>query len=249
MSDTLASLIPDERNANRHSERGVGMVENSLRTYGAGRSILIDKNRRIIAGNLTAEQAGSIGMDDIIIVPSDGTRLIAVQRTDLDLLTDDRAKLLAIADNRSAEVSLDWDADVIKALSDEVDLSGLFSEQELAAILDEATLPDTDQAHATLSERFGVPPFSVLDARQGYWQERKRAWLGLGIQSEIGRGGGGRDTSSSPNGDAESRRDAELYRNKRTSQAVRSAAPGGSMMPACDYSAKQRGDGRGRKIT
>jgi len=33
-----------------------------------------------------------------------------------------------------------------------------------------------------------VPPFSVLDARQGYWQERKRAWLALGIQSELGRG-------------------------------------------------------------
>lgn len=43
-------------------------------------------------------------------------------------------------------------------------------------------------ARASLAERFGVPPFSVLDARQGYWQERKRAWLGLGIRSEIGRG-------------------------------------------------------------
>jgi hypothetical protein len=40
----------------------------------------------------------------------------------------------------------------------------------------------------TLAERFGVPPFSVLDARQGYWQDRKRAWVGLGIRSEIGRG-------------------------------------------------------------
>ena len=41
----------------------------------------------------------------------------------------------------------------------------------------------------SLSDRFLVPPFSVLDARQGYWQERKRAWLSLGIQSELGRGG------------------------------------------------------------
>lgn len=40
----------------------------------------------------------------------------------------------------------------------------------------------------TLADRFIVPPFSVLDARQGYWQDRKRAWLALGIQSEIGRG-------------------------------------------------------------
>jgi hypothetical protein len=38
-----------------------------------------------------------------------------------------------------------------------------------------------------LAARFLVPPFSVLDARQGYWQERKRAWLALGIESELGR--------------------------------------------------------------
>ena len=42
---------------------------------------------------------------------------------------------------------------------------------------------------APLADRFLVPPFSVLDARAGDWQERKRAWLALGIKSEIGRGG------------------------------------------------------------
>jgi len=41
-----------------------------------------------------------------------------------------------------------------------------------------------------LRRRYVIPPFSVLDARQGYWQARKRAWLALGIQSELGRGGG-----------------------------------------------------------
>lgn len=45
------------------------------------------------------------------------------------------------------------------------------------------------QAWSTLASRFLVPPFSILDARQGYWQERKRAWLALGLQSELGRDG------------------------------------------------------------
>lgn len=40
-----------------------------------------------------------------------------------------------------------------------------------------------------LAARFVIPPFSVLDARSGAWQERKRAWLALGIKSEVGRGG------------------------------------------------------------
>ena len=39
-----------------------------------------------------------------------------------------------------------------------------------------------------LSDRFIVPPFSILDTKQGYWQDRKRNWLNLGIKSEIGRG-------------------------------------------------------------
>lgn len=42
----------------------------------------------------------------------------------------------------------------------------------------------------TLRERFTIPPLSILDQRQGYWQDRKRAWLGLGIRSEVGREGG-----------------------------------------------------------
>ena len=45
-----------------------------------------------------------------------------------------------------------------------------------------------DSGARRLQDRFGVPPFSVLDTRQGYWQERKRHWLSLGIKSELGRG-------------------------------------------------------------
>jgi hypothetical protein len=32
----------------------------------------------------------------------------------------------------------------------------------------------------TLADRFGIPPFSVLNAREGWWQNRKRAWIDLG---------------------------------------------------------------------
>lgn len=39
----------------------------------------------------------------------------------------------------------------------------------------------------TLAERFLIPPFSVLDSRSGWWQERKRLWGNLGLKSEVGR--------------------------------------------------------------
>lgn len=54
-----------------------------------------------------------------------------------------------------------------------------------AGLLGEALAPERGGA---LAERFLVPPFTVFNAREGLWQDRKRAWLALGIQSELGRG-------------------------------------------------------------
>jgi len=71
----------------------------------------------------------------VVVVRTDGTELVAVQRTDLDLEQDQRAKLLAVADNRTAELGLDWDAESLKAIAAEVDLSGLFDGDELAELL------------------------------------------------------------------------------------------------------------------
>lgn len=47
-----------------------------------------------------------------------------------------------------------------------------------------------DEHGSTLAKTWEYPPFSVLNAREGWWQERKRQWLALGIKSELGRGGG-----------------------------------------------------------
>lgn len=135
----IADLVPDDRNANKGTERGNAMIERSLRQYGAGRSILIDKHGKIIAGNKTAENAGLIGLEEIVVVPSDGTKLVAVQRTDLDLDSDPRARELALLDNRTSEVNLDWDGELLAAFKDEgLDVSTLFYEHEFDAIVKEA---------------------------------------------------------------------------------------------------------------
>jgi hypothetical protein len=46
------------------------------------------------------------------------------------------------------------------------------------------------KASGVVAQRFGFPPFTVLDARSGEWQERKRAWAAIGIKSEVGRADG-----------------------------------------------------------
>jgi DNA modification methylase len=147
----LSDLTPDLKNANKGSERGQHLIEESLRQYGAGRSILIDKNGVIMAGNKTAENFGAIGLDDVIVVQTDGTKLVAVQRTDLDMMADPRARELAIADNRASEVSLDWNADVLKELGEEIDLMKFWSADELAALLPPVTAD-------LLTDEDDVPP-------------------------------------------------------------------------------------------
>ena len=56
------------------------------------------------------------------------------------------------------------------------------------SVVDEAQLFELEKPPpVSLADKFGVPPFSVLDRRGGEWQDRKRQWGRLGIQSEIGR--------------------------------------------------------------
>ena len=50
--------------------------------------------------------------------------------------------------------------------------------------------PDTISSggrNPSLADRFLAVPFSLLDARTGWWRDRKAAWLATGIQSELGR--------------------------------------------------------------
>ena len=104
-----SDLIFDDKNFNKGNEAGKALIEKSFKQFGAGRSILIDKNNRIIAGNKSAENF--IG-EDIQIIESDGTKLIAVKRTDIDLDTPE-GRELALADNATAKANIVWAEDVI----------------------------------------------------------------------------------------------------------------------------------------
>ena len=86
---TIADLTPDGENFNRHTEFGSKLLEDSLRKFGAGRSVLVDKDGNIIAGNGVVETAASIGMEDVVVVKTDGTKLVVVQRDDLSLVQRD----------------------------------------------------------------------------------------------------------------------------------------------------------------
>ena len=126
----LENLVPDNLNANRGTARGAGMVEHSIRNYGAGRSILVDAQNRIIAGNKTHAASLEAGLQDAVVVETDGTQLVVVRRSDVSLDSPE-GRALAIADNRAAEVGLDWDLDALAEISEELDLSQFWFEGEI----------------------------------------------------------------------------------------------------------------------
>src|SRR5277367_2041812 len=96
----IADLLLDHKNANLGTKRGRELLASSLGRYGAGRSVVVDRNNRVIAGNKTVEAARAAGMKSIAVIETDGSSLVAVQRGDLDLKRDKKARELAVADNR-----------------------------------------------------------------------------------------------------------------------------------------------------
>jgi DNA modification methylase len=129
----ITQLILDDKNANKGTKRGRELLGESLEKYGAGRSFVVDRQNRVIAGNKTVEAAVAAGMKSIAVIETDGSSLVAVQRGDLDLKRDKKARELAIADNRVREIDLDWNPEVLASL--DVDLTRFWNENELTSLL------------------------------------------------------------------------------------------------------------------
>ena len=93
----------DARNYRKHNDKNKELINKSLAECGAGRSILIDNEDEIIAGNGVYEQAKALNIP-VKIIETDGNELIAVKRTDLNT-QDEKRKRLAVMDNSSSDTS------------------------------------------------------------------------------------------------------------------------------------------------
>jgi DNA modification methylase len=171
-------LIPYVNNSRTHDDKQVGQIAASIKEFGFTNPILIDNENGIIAGHGRLQGAQKLGIEQVPCIR-------------LGDLTEAQKKAYVIADNKLA-LNAGWDMDLLaveieglKDLDFDVDLLG-FDADEL-----DITLGDDfggDVSKGKLSDRFMIPPFSVFNAREGWWQDRKRMWIGMGIKSELGRG-------------------------------------------------------------
>lgn len=175
----LSTLRPHPRNA-RNGD--VDAVAESLTVNGQYRPIVVTTDGTILAGNHTYAAALSLGWDRISVVTVD----VAPESPE--------ALRIMLADNRTADLGGYDDALLLELLRDLDSLDGSgYVEDDVAELeLLTATQAGADldlTGGSSLASRFLIPPFTVLDARQGWWQDRKRAWIALGIKSEEGRDG------------------------------------------------------------
>lgn len=106
---TAADLIQDEHNYRKHSDTNKARIRKSIDEAGLGRSVVVDADGVLIAGNGVQQVVDP--ETPVRVIETDGTELVVVKRTDLH--TDDpRRKTLALADNATSD-DVEWDMDAI----------------------------------------------------------------------------------------------------------------------------------------
>lgn len=186
----LAVPVDSLRTLEGNARRGdVDAVMRSLDKFGQRKPIVVRADtHEVIAGNHTFMAAKRLGWAQIAVVWVEDD--------------DTTAKAFALADNRTAELG-DYDNDLLAAMIAEVqqadadllaaasytdaDLTDLLSDTAPDEEPEELPVPETRQAPVKLMDRFMGLPVTVFNSREGWWQDRKRAWSDLGIESELGR--------------------------------------------------------------
>jgi 1-aminocyclopropane-1-carboxylate deaminase/D-cysteine desulfhydrase-like pyridoxal-dependent ACC family enzyme len=170
------NVLKTRRNARRHDPEQIGMIVRSLERFGWVTPVLVDEDNVVLAGYGRVEAAKKLGFASVPVMVARGW-------------SDAEKRAYMLADNQIA-LRAGWDEQLLKIELDELKLLDFdltlmgFDPIELKSLDETGHL---QRPIGDLRDKFILPPFSVLDAKSGWWQERKRAWLELGIQSELGR--------------------------------------------------------------
>lgn len=166
----IKDLKPYERNAKKHDETQIKNVMESIKQFGMAQPLVVDKDNVLIIGHCRLIACKRLKMTEVPVVR-------------MDELTQEQVDKLRLLDNKLNES--EWDFDLLAEDVPQLDWEGFDIDWELPSETEETTGDNVE--HKSLTDRFVVPPFSILDTRQGYWQDRKKAWKDLGIKSEVGR--------------------------------------------------------------
>jgi hypothetical protein len=128
------------------------------------RPIVVNSDMIVLGGNMRLKACKEAGLKEIPIIFADD-------------LTEEQQKEFIIKDNVGFG---EWDWEMISNEWDSEQLDEWGLDVPDFAIQEEEPVEDDDnkesQAIERLQDKFIVPPFSILNTREGYWQERKNYW-------------------------------------------------------------------------
>ena len=167
----VSDLIPWDRNPHTMNDRERKNLSDSIDKFDYVEVIVINTDNRIIGGHQRVKDFIAKGkQEEMIEVRVPSRKLSKKEFEELGI---------RLNKNRGHD-----DEELLKLYFEMDDLAKWgFDEEELNTIfkLDE---PKSDIVAQSLQERFIIPPFSVFDSRQGYWQDRKKEWHSLGFNSQ-----------------------------------------------------------------
>ena len=166
----LKDIKPYAKNP-RKNDAAVAAVAESIRQCEYIAPIIIDEDGVILAGHTRYKALLSLGyIEAECVVKAD--------------LTDEQKRKYRLLDNKTNELA-EWDFDLLMDELDGLDFDGF----DFGFDIDDEEQPYRYDGgvNGSLTKRFGAPPFSILDARQGYWVERKRKWREIIGDSKNGR--------------------------------------------------------------
>ena len=147
---SIDDLIQDDHNFNKGNEQGAQLLERSFRECGAGRSVLIDKDNRLVGGNKAQKGFKAAGKKKVIIVDSDADTLVAVRRKDVSLDSAEGRKM-AYLDNLTTQVNLTWDETELEAVQADVEGFDIADFGFDIEDLPQVTFPTGDDVHTNSS--------------------------------------------------------------------------------------------------
>lgn len=200
----IADLNPDPANARTHSADQIDQLVGSIARFGWTNPVLSDDLIRAGHGRVLAATQIYAGGGTIYLAPGEANGGAAIPKGTVPVMdctgwTEEERRAYALADNQLA-LQAGWNTEILfaqieelKATDFDMDIIGFDQAAIDALAAGGGDAPAVKkQPHGSLADEFLIAPFSVLNAREGWWQDRKRVWLSLGIESEIGRGSDGK---------------------------------------------------------
>lgn len=169
----IDDLIPYENNAKEHPKEQIEQIKKSIIEFNNNDPIAIDENNVIIEGHGRHEALKQLGYEQVECIR-------------LSHLNEEQKKAYRLIHNKLT-MNSDYDFNLLEQeLMNIQDIDMLEFDFDMS-FLNEDEEEIKEEASKKLTDEFLIPPISVFDTRQGYWQDRKRAWKSLGISSDVGR--------------------------------------------------------------